>query len=227
MFLVGVLRHFAAKLMVSERKADLVQLRESQAVLRAQRLRSQCRFIPSSSFTMRRQFFTDKEKGIFQKEAQAANPQAAMMGDPTLMMDMMKKNMSMVVPQILIATWVNFFYSGFITAKVPFPLTPRFRGMLQRGVELQSLDVTYVSSLSWYFLNLFGLRGLFSLVLGENTVDDTQMAMQMQQQMATGMDTGKAYVAEREGLDLIDHEWALNDVDKTVVSVLKRKLRLV
>lgn len=88
--------------------------------------------------------------------------------------------------------WVNFFFTGFVVAKVPFPLTQKFRGMLQRGVDLQSLDVTYVSSLSWYFLNVFGLRGLLSVALGEETVDDTAI---MQQQMQMGMDTNQAYKA--------------------------------
>ena len=73
--------------------------------------------------------------------------------------DMLKKNLNMIVPQMLTAAWVNFFFTGFVVGKVPFPLTQRFRGMLQRGIELQSLDVTYISSLSWYFLNFFGLRG--------------------------------------------------------------------
>ena len=117
-----------------------------------------------------------------------------MMSDPSMMTDMLKKNLNMIVPQMLTAAWVNFFFTGFVVGKVPFPLTQRFRGMLQRGIELQSLDVTYISSLSWYFLNFFGLRGVFSLCLGANQLDDAQA---MQQQMAMGMDTGKAFGVRR------------------------------
>lgn len=38
--------------------------------------------------------------------------------------------------------------------------------MLQRGIETPDMDVRWVSSLSWYFLNFFGLNGLYRLILG-------------------------------------------------------------
>ena len=38
--------------------------------------------------------------------------------------------------------------------------------MLQRGIETPDMDVRWVSSLSWYFLNFFGLNGLYRIILG-------------------------------------------------------------
>lgn len=55
-----------------------------------------------------------------------------------------------------------------IIVKLPFPLTMGFKSMMQRGIETQDMDVRWVSSLSWYFLNLFGLNGLFRLLLGSD-----------------------------------------------------------
>jgi len=119
--------------------------------------------------------------------------------------------------------WVNFFFSGFIVARTPFPLTQRFRGMLQRGVDLPQLDVTYVSSQAWYFLVMFGLRGVLALWLGEATVDDSAL-MQQQMAMAQGMDTAKAYVAERDALLSQPHEWALPKVEAAAAERLRGML---
>lgn len=54
------------------------------------------------------------------------------------------------------------------TVKLPFPLTLGFKSMLQRGIETPDMDVRWVSSLSWYFLNFFGLNGLYRLLLGND-----------------------------------------------------------
>ncbi|KAL8121074.1 hypothetical protein AgCh_018005 [Apium graveolens] len=47
-------------------------------------------------------------------------------------------------------------------------------------MEKQTVTIGITDAHSLYFLNLFGLRGLFSLIVGEeNAIDDTQCMMQM------------------------------------------------
>ncbi|KAB5551526.1 hypothetical protein DKX38_008837 [Salix brachista] len=205
MILIGVLRYFVSKLMRSQQNPDAKVVREGQVVIRARNLRAGANFIPAKSFRARRAYFSNEENGLLHvPKGQGQNPQAQMFSDPNMAMDMMKKNLSMIIPQTLTFAWVNFFFSGFVAAKIPFPLTQRFRSMLQNGIDLSTVDVSYVSSRSWYFLNLFGLRGLFSLILGEENelkydisnaaMDDTQRMMQMS---GFGMDPTKVGLGER------------------------------
>ena len=49
--------------------------------------------------------------------------------------DMMKRNLSGMVPQLAMGMVVNFFFNGFVMGKVPFALSPRFKPMLQVGKE--------------------------------------------------------------------------------------------
>lgn len=44
--------------------------------------------------------------------------------------------------------------------------------MLQRGVQLTTLDASYVSSTSWYFLVMFGLKSVINLFLRDAPVQD-------------------------------------------------------
>jgi len=66
--------------------------------------------------------------------------------------------------------WINSFFAGFVLAKVPFSLTQQFRSMTQSGIDMSNLDVSYVSSVSFYFLIVFGLNQINSLMIDE---DDT------------------------------------------------------
>jgi len=40
--------------------------------------------------------------------------------------------------------------------------------MLQAGVGTRDLDVRWVSSISWYFLTLFGLQPVYNFILGSS-----------------------------------------------------------
>ena len=77
-----------------------------------------------------------------------------------------------------------------------------------------------MSSASWYFLNVFGLRGIYSLILGQdNAADQSQMMQeQMTGAMAMAADTDKAFKTEWEALEPTDHQWALDDVIEELVA---------
>ena len=92
-----------------------------------------------------------------------------MMSMQSSMMDGMKGNFMMMATTIPAMMWINSFFSGFLPAKVPFSLTQKFRSMTQSGINLENLDVSYVSGASFYFLIMFGLGQINTLFLNEDT----------------------------------------------------------
>ncbi|XP_041037345.1 ER membrane protein complex subunit 3-like isoform X2 [Carcharodon carcharias] len=167
---------------------------------------------------MRKHFFNDPEAGFFKKTKRKVTPKNPVT-DPSMLTDLMKGNLTNVLPMILIGGWINWAFSGFVTTKVPFPLTLRFKPMLQRGIELVSLDASWVSSASWYFLNVFGLRRLYSLILGQDNADHSRTLEDQLTGAALSMapDTNKAFKAEWEALEVVDHRWALESVEEELM----------
>uniref|UniRef100_A0A6G1S7C0 ER membrane protein complex subunit 3 n=1 Tax=Aceria tosichella TaxID=561515 RepID=A0A6G1S7C0_9ACAR len=207
-FLVGVLRNYVTILLMSTKKVDLQQIQDSQALIRARLLRENGKYLPKSSFLMRRHFFNNPETGYLTLAKNRPSTQPNPMNDPTMMSDMLKNNLTNMLPTILIGGWINWTFSGFVTTRVPFPLTLRFKPMLQRGIELASLNSSWVSSASWYFLNVFGLRGIYLLVLGENNQADHTRGMQDQMSgaaMSMPTDLKPAFKAEWEMLEIYEH----------------------
>ena len=94
---------------------------------------------------------------------QVSNMQAAQSG----MMDNMKGMLVMMATTIPAMAWINSFFAGFVLAKVPFSMTQQFRSLTQSGIDMASLDVSYVSSVSFYFLIVFGLNQLQSLLFDD------------------------------------------------------------
>lgn len=214
-FLIGIVRHYVSILLSSTKKVELQQVQDSQAMIRSRLLRENGKYIPKQAFLMRKHFFNNEETGYFKTQKRPPTMQNPMT-DPSMTTDMLKGNLTNVLPMILIGGWINWTFSGFVTTKVPFPLTLRFKPMLQRGIELMSLDASWVSSASWYFLNVFGLRSIYSLVLGENNAADQTRAMQDQMSgaaMAMPPDPKQAFKAEWEALEICEHHWALKTIE--------------
>ncbi|SNX87284.1 related to AIM27 - member of a transmembrane complex required for efficient folding of proteins in the ER [Melanopsichium pennsylvanicum] len=225
MILVGVLRHNVISLLNSAPKSiPAPALREQRIMARAGALRQNYFHLPPTSFLTRKAFLTESlSNGTYlqpKKEDKSEGPKNPFesAGGMDGMMDGMKKQMVMMIPQTVIMGWINFFFSGFVLLKLPFPLTVRFKVMLQRGIETPDLDVTWVSSLSWYFLTLFGLNAVYRLVLGDdNAADGTRDMAAMSG--AAGLQMGanpaapgqapdfeKFHLAERDNLELVGLE---------------------
>ncbi|KAF3327611.1 ER membrane protein complex subunit 3 [Carex littledalei] len=250
MVLIGILRYFVSKLTRSSQNPDKKAIKEGQAVIRARNLRSGAHLIPSKSFRSRRIYFTNEENGpLYVPREEAQRAQAPMFQDPNMAMDMTKKNL----PQSLTYAWVNFFFSGFVAAKIPFPLTPRFRAMLQYGIDLSTVDVSYVSSRSCSEESFYGTHNsttasaifpkmpkVFSFGCNETVLkvmyfepfssvkatDDAQKMMQMSGG-AFGFNASQGLGVERDSLDIIQHEWALPKMEHRAKDVLKSLAKIL
>jgi len=236
MILVGILRHYVVIFLQSPpKKSSREAIREQRALVRSQILRA-----TSANSPIPLPFYNSISRHLVQAFAAGTylkdgppkadapstppNPMdpAAMDG----MMAGMKTQMVMMVPQMLIMGWINFFFQGFVLIKLPFPLTLGFKSMLQRGIETNDMDVRWVSSLSWYFLNFFGLNGLYHLILGgENSADASRDMTASPFANAGGaapaapQDFNKLFKAEQDNLAFSEslYSWIGADVEERVL----------
>ncbi|THH33663.1 hypothetical protein EUX98_g544 [Antrodiella citrinella] len=236
MILVGILRHYVVLLLqAAPKKQPRGAIREQRALVRAQILRATAPNspLPPSYYNAVSQHLTDAftngsylKDGPPKSDASTAPPNP--LTDPNAMDGMMagmKTQMVMMVPQMVIMGWINFFFQGFVLIKLPFPLTLGFKSMLQRGIETPDMDVRWVSSLSWYFLNFFGLNGLYRLILGsDNGAADASRDMSTPfaaaaPQMGQAQDYSKLFKAEQDNLEFSKglHVWVADDVETRIL----------
>lgn len=230
-----MLRHYATILMqTTPKKLDLRHLREQRSLLHTHSLIANAPVLPPPSFHARKPHtIALLTSGAYLADpSSAGQPAPNPMTDPAgmeNMMSMMKGNMAMMIPQTLIMSWINAFFAGFVILKLPFPLTVRFKSMLQSGVGTRDLDVRWVSSLSWYFLNLFGLQAVFTFILGDDNAA-SQMSQQVgmmnpgmqagaQGVLAPGVDKEKAFAAEAENLEVVAHWWVGEGAERRVLDL--------
>lgn len=155
------------------KKQDVPATREQRSLIRGINLRNNANVLSPASFAVRKAYIISSfQSGAFLKDPDnKGKPPANPMSDPAAMdgmMGMMKGNMAMIIPQTLIMGWINAFFSGFVVLRLPFPLTPKFKSMLQSGVATRDLDVRWVSSISLYFMCMYGLQTVFIYLLGND-----------------------------------------------------------
>lgn len=120
MVLTGVLRHYASVLMTTTpKKADIRAIREQRALAHGANLKTNYHVLSRKAFATRRDFLIDGfESGVYLKNPQEkGQPPANPLSDPNAMegmMGMMKNNMAMIIPNTLIMSWVNAFFSGYV-----------------------------------------------------------------------------------------------------------------
>lgn len=90
-------------------------------------------------------------------------------------------NLVNYIPQTVIMWWVNYFFAGFVLMKLPFPLTIRFKQMLQSSVMTDDLDVRWVSSMSWYIISMGGLTPVYNILYGDTDLSQVEVSPQQQQ----------------------------------------------
>lgn len=187
MIVAGLLRHYLGVLLASDKKAMPVVAQRANAALRqATRIRSPAaHYLPTAFWRVRRDYYskllTEQAEWC---EAAAANADGDS-DDPMAMMNplnMMKGNMAFMVQNMVMMQGIQHFFSGFILLRVPFALTVGFKNMFQRGVvEMPDLAPAYVSSVSWYFLVMYGLRSFYRLAIGDLPLEVKEQDARSQQ----------------------------------------------
>lgn len=223
MVLTGILRQYIMDLIAPSTKGvPRVKLTESHWIYKAQALLGNGSQLSEEAFQLKKEFLTEtlaegKYLVKLNDEGETPNP----LSDPNFsdsMFSMAKGNLANFVPQTIIMWWVNHFFAGFVLMKLPFPLTPRFKEMLQSGVMTPDLDVRWVSSISWYFISVLGLNPVYNLLLSENVAVGA-----MQQPPAIGGAPGEpqpeaVMKSLANDLTIAQHESCFDNIEERVLS---------
>ncbi|EPY26885.1 hypothetical protein AGDE_02014 [Angomonas deanei] len=222
---VNILRHYLGELFESAPSAKLSNIANSNVVAYGRLLIGSGGVLSTAGFKERIEMMLNKS---LKREVPPLNPME-MMNDPNVMMGMMKQQLLNMGPNIGMMMLVTYFFSGFVVAKIPFSLSPRFKGLTQSGMDIDDLDCSYITSLSMFLLMMSGCQGVLQLILGEDATVTDQSSMMMQQMQATNqpVDYGKVFKQMTEELNLIKggHKWGYSTAPESLLKEWKSKKR--
>lgn len=216
--LMAVLKHNVIALMLQPPRLDLFKMRDAAALGRCTALRKAASYLHPAQFEARREYLAAAE-GPLQRAAMSSVGPMAMMMNPDILGNQVTSLLASTLPSMVLGAWANYFFRGFAVCRLPFPLSQRFRGMLQSGIERvgQSLDVRYVSALSWYVINLFGNTGIVRLFLSEavpsSGVSDPKAVSRAEKLAMAFQGYNDARDSERKALQSMKYRYGLADAE--------------
>lgn len=205
----GLFRHYLSALLARNPKPVVGKVRNHNAISYANLLMSAGEMLSTSSLQSRVQ---ETIHGELKREPETENPMDMM--DPNMLSDSVRMMAMSMGNNVGLLMLISFFFSGFIVARFPFPVSFRFKDMMQRGVEIDDLDCCYATSMSFYFLAMYGTSGILQLLLGSDVEGvDAAMQQQMPQPMNQAVDFKKVYAQLSEDLRLCasHHKWSIDE----------------
>ncbi|SCU86014.1 LAME_0D04104g1_1 [Lachancea meyersii CBS 8951] len=228
MILVGVCRQYLmVYLGLKTRTVSKKRLTEVQYISKAQALLGNGTNLCEKSFKMRKEYLANVlAEGRFLAQKEASDTPPNPLTDPSAsdaMMNMVTSNLANYIPQTLIMWWVNHFFAGFLLMKLPFPLTIKFKEMLQNGIMTPDLDPRWVSSISWYFISTLGLSPVNNLLFGSNNDESELLAISQHQQQLESVPGGPSPDVMMKGLandiTIAQHESCFDSIEERVLKL--------
>ncbi|GJQ15867.1 hypothetical protein GpartN1_g7658.t1 [Galdieria partita] len=207
-FITVAMRAPLLSLFQTQPAPSLSSIRMAHILKRSVVTRTNGGFVPKDSFLCRKHLFMNESRGLLQQDKEPSNKLTFMM-KPHIIRKKVLENIANVGPQMALGAWIRMMFSGYIVCVLPFWVPERFRSMLQSGVEMvgDALDIRYVSGLSWYILNIFGLQSL--LVLDEQVQNESPLIPDMQLEMLMKQ--------ERELWKGTDHDGKLENIEEELL----------
>ena len=134
--------------------------------------------------------------------------------------------MVFMVQNMVMMQGISHFFLGFFIVKILFPLTNGFKQMFQRGLDLFTLETSYVSNVSWYFLVMFVLHAFFCLAIGDPSLKTLESNIK---QRDLGMAEGpapvgpqqffspKSLISEADNLEIVQQRTVVDEAEKRLL----------
>lgn len=167
------------------------------------------------------------------------------------MMDTMKSNLLNYLPQPILMFYMSNFFKGYIALKLPFELTNNFKQMFQSSIMTPDLNVSYVTGISWYFVNLLGIESIGKIILEKigifnsfQNIDDiilenfhknlnsgngllsqqnVQQQQQLQMQMSDQQKTEAVFKKHADNIRMVKYKSCLEGTESRFIELFSKK----